>query len=626
METQLVLKLKLDRHQLTGLPQLQSRVKLEADGGVLVDINANVTPELIGQIEKAGGKIVSKVPGFNSVRALVPLGELETLATSADVKFIKRAAQARTGSIVSQGDLTHGANTARSIFGVTGAGIKIGVLSDSVDHLTNSQALGELPTNVTVLAGQEGSGQGEGTAMLEIIHDLAPDAKLYFATAFGSEAGFATNIIALRSAGCDIIVDDVFYTDESPFQDGIIAQAVNTVTADGALYFSSAGNGGNLNATTATAWEGDFVNGGTFTLTETNDGLIYSAALHDFGPQNFDRVLTANNAAVVNDITLFWADPLGASTNDYDLFVLDPTGTSVTDYSGDWQNGTQDPFEGCTCNANSRVVITKFQGNDRFLHLQVLANGSARLNISTGGNATGHSTATNAISVAAVNAAANYPNPFSGQNPTGPYPGLFTNGYANPTEWYSSDGPRRIFFQANGSPITPGNFSSTGGAIRQKPDIAAADGVSTSVPGFESFYGTSAAAPHAAAIAALLKSYNPGLTRDNIRSALVKTAVDINDPGFDGDSGAGIVMAVPALQYIFKLIPEIKSISLTNQTSVITWTGLTNQLYEVGYRTNLLQTDWINLSGPVNATNTTMTTVDAILTDPQRFYRVFLLP
>src|SRR5262249_27114529 len=146
-----------------------------------------------------------------------------------------------------------------------------------------------------------------------------------------------------------------------------------------------------------------------------------------------------------------------------------------------------------------------------------------------------HACATNAFCVAAVAASTSYPNPFSG-------------GTTNPVETFSSDGPRRVFFQANGTAITPSNFSSTGGAVRQKPDIAAADGVTTSVPGFYSFFGTSAAAPHAAAIAALLKSYNPALTPTQIRTALTNSALDIENPGFDQDSGSGIVMALQALQ------------------------------------------------------------------------------
>ena len=84
--------------------------------------------------------------------------------------------------------------------------------------LAQSQALGDLGP-VTILPGQAGTGD-EGTAMLEIIHDLAPGAQLFFATALGSITSFAQNIRDLRTAGCDIIVDDVFYFVESPFQDG----------------------------------------------------------------------------------------------------------------------------------------------------------------------------------------------------------------------------------------------------------------------------------------------------------------------------------------------------------------------------------------------------------------------
>jgi hypothetical protein len=77
---------------------------------------------------------------------------------------------------------------------------------------------------VQVVPGQAGSGD-EGTAMLEIVHDLAPGAQLYFATAVNSDASFAANILALKNTyGCDVIVDDVTYLAEGAFQDGPIAQ------------------------------------------------------------------------------------------------------------------------------------------------------------------------------------------------------------------------------------------------------------------------------------------------------------------------------------------------------------------------------------------------------------------
>ena len=75
-----------------------------------------------------------------------------------------------------------------------------------------------------------------------------------------------------------MIVDDVIYYDESPFQDGPIAQAVNDVTADGALYFSSAGNEGNTLDGTAGHYEGDFRGSGR-TVGK------FAGEAHDFDPR-----------------------------------------------------------------------------------------------------------------------------------------------------------------------------------------------------------------------------------------------------------------------------------------------------------------------------------------------------
>ncbi|PYJ06892.1 MAG: hypothetical protein DME25_05285, partial [Verrucomicrobia bacterium] len=251
MESQLIHALKIHRHQpfASGLTGLEPDVALEPDGRVLVDLKATVTPALLQRINEGGGQVTSSFAQFNAIRALVPLHQLERLAAAREVRFISRAAVAitDTGSVNSQGDVTHMASAARTGFGIAGAGVKVGVVSDSVDYLANSQASGDLD-GVTVLAGQGGFGTGEGTAMLEIIHDLAPTAQLFFATGSGGAASLAQNILNLRSNGCDIIVDDFRYANESPLQDGTIAQAVNTVTAGGALYFASAGNGGNLDA------------------------------------------------------------------------------------------------------------------------------------------------------------------------------------------------------------------------------------------------------------------------------------------------------------------------------------------------------------------------------------------
>jgi hypothetical protein len=145
-----------------------------------------------------------------------------------------------------------------------------------------------------VLPGQAGAGD-EGTAMLELIHDIAPGAQLYFATAIQPPVGcitcFAQNIRDLRAAGCDIIVDDVMYFVETPFQDGqgpgvssptnggVVTQAVNDVTAAGALYFSSAGNSGNINDGTSGVWEGNFSDGGA-TSAPLPAGNVHNSPRH----------------------------------------------------------------------------------------------------------------------------------------------------------------------------------------------------------------------------------------------------------------------------------------------------------------------------------------------------------
>ena len=507
--------------------RFKADAKVQADGRMLLDIDANVTPALLAEIQRVGGTVITSVPGFRSVRVLLPLQQVEPLAQRGDIRFIRRAVRARTktANVVTEGDVTHRTNTVRATSSAAGQGVKVGVLSDSVDHLTESQAKGELGS-VTVLPGQGGFPEaGEGTAMLELIHDLAPGAQLYFATVFGGVGSYAQNILDLRAAGCDIIVDDVGYFDESPFQDGPVAQAVNTVTAQGALYFSAAGNDGNKNDGTSGTWEGDFVSGGQTVPPLNGKG----GEVHSFGALTYDTVAESGRDWGAQ---LFWADPLGSSNNDYDLYVLDATGTNVLHSSTTSQTGGQDPYEDVDqVNVGERLVIVKVSGAARFLHMQV---GDGQLSISTNGAIFDHSGGANAIGVAAVPVSPSFPFPFTG-------------GTKNPVETFSSDGPRRMFYEPDGTPITPGNFLSTGGRVLQKPDLAAADGGATSVSGFKSFFGTSAAAPHAAAIAALLKSYNPALTPAQMRAALLAGCLDIEAPGIDQDSGAGLLDAVRVL-------------------------------------------------------------------------------
>jgi len=555
VDSQLIYAQRMEAGQpiADGIWAIETDVPYANDGHVIVDVTARRGSAVAARMRAVGIDVLSASSDGSAVRAHVELAQIEALAADDDVVFIQprqdaSISQQAVGNLIaptgqgsrsSEGDVTHLAFAARGTYHIDGTGIKIGVLSDGVRNLAASQARGDLGA-VTVIGDPNPcaatSTCDEGTAMLEIVHDLAPGAQLYFASAFVSITSFADNIRALRAAGCDIIVDDVFYFVETPFQDGqsaptqrnggVVIQAVNDVTADGALYFSSAGNSGNLDAGTSGTWEGDFADGGP-----TAAPIPTGNRLHSFGTQTFD-VLTA---ASTNPVNLYWTDPAGASSNDYDLFRLNAAGTAVLASSTNIQNGTQDPYEqvsGTGAAAGQRIVIVKkAAAAPRFLHL---GTNRGRLSIATAGETHGHSAAGPAYTVAATPAVGPFPQPFNS---------------SNQVETFSSDGPRRVFFQANGTPFTPGNVSATGGVLRQKPDITAADGVSvTGVGGFGSpFFGTSAAAPHAAAIAGLVKSANPALTPAQIRTILLSTAIDIQGAGVDRDSGAGIVMAQAAV-------------------------------------------------------------------------------
>jgi hypothetical protein len=497
-------------------------------------INARVTVTLLKQIEALGGTLIYTAPARQTVTANMPLAAIETLAANPNVFRIAAAPKVTTnaGSLTSQGYVSHKARETVNA-GHTGAGVKVGVLSDSVDFLAPLIGTGDLPAGTTVLPGQSGDpGTSEGTAMMEIVHDLAPGAQLFFATAFTSPESMADNIRALRAAGCDIIVDDVSWSNEGVFQDTTIAQAVNDVTADGALYFSSAGNNGNITNGNATAWEGDFADSGT-TVTVTKTYKLHAFA----AGQPFNVMLAPGQV-----VDLQWSDPFGGSGNDYDLFVLDPSGTTVLGSSTDVQDGTEDPIEEVDGSfpAGSLIVVGKtLDASVRALHVDMFFGDAPLLDATTGATF-GHNAAKSTVGTAAVfwNSARGGTRPFVG-------------GASNPTETFSSDGPRKIFFKPDGTEITPGNvlFGTNGGETLVQPAVAAADGVATRTPGFFPFYGTSAAAPHAAAIAALVKSARPDYTNAQILTAMLATTLDIRAPGIDPDSGHGIVMALEAVNY-----------------------------------------------------------------------------
>jgi hypothetical protein len=567
-----------------GSPQITSLAKTDNQGRVLVDILGDMS-KLSGRVESLGGTTVNMRRA--SARAWLDLNRLEELASDAAVRAIHPAFSGQTSQIdkpgdakrrtgtreervaavqaaaaalaehpiardtpnpfgdgvtsvgarTSEGDKAQGALHARNFFAVDGTGVNVGVLSDSDDFKEASITSGDLPAGTTTVPGEDGRpGTGEGTAMMEIVHDIAPGANLFFATAGNGPEEFADNIRTLRFVyHCDVIIDDFIYFFESPYEDDILAQAVNDVTADGAMYFSSASNAGNFDNGTSGTWEGDFKASGALAT------LPSGYTVHSFG----SGVISDRIEATGGPLYLHWSDPgtllNPASSNDYDLFVLDQDLRNIVIASTDTQDGTQLPFEFLNFGFGPglRVVVAAKPGAQTRAIRAVLFGGEFA--ISTPGSTYGHNSTVDGYGVAAVDVA----------EAAG---GEFVAGPTTPVELFSSDGPRRIFYRPDNTPINadkPGaTFASGGGSTRAKPDIAAADGVTTTLPsdsGLNPFFGTSAAAPHAGAIAGLLKGALPTKTPAQIRAAIVAGAIDIEATGADRNTGRGIVSAFNAL-------------------------------------------------------------------------------
>src|SRR5207302_952096 len=169
---------------------------------------------------------------------------LSSISALASVRSIKLPDYrvVRSGSVISAGDSLLLADKVRSQFaayGIDGSDIKVGVISDGVDH---RGSVGADLSTVTVNPDLPGSGD-EGTAMLEIVHDLAPGAQLYFSGPQTS-VDMIASINWLMSQGCSVIVDDLGFFGEPFFADGPVAQAAQNAVNNGVIYVSAAGNEG----------------------------------------------------------------------------------------------------------------------------------------------------------------------------------------------------------------------------------------------------------------------------------------------------------------------------------------------------------------------------------------------
>jgi hypothetical protein len=471
------------------------------------------------------------------------------------------------GFATSEGDEQLRAAKARAEFEVDGSGVKVGVLSDSFDQdltaptgAAEDVASGDLPgpgnpcghtAPVEVLedfASVESS--DEGRAMAQIVHDLAPGAALSFATAFTGETAFADNVRALAKAGADAIVDDVSYLAEPFFQEGPIAVAIAEVTAGDVTYFSAAGNNNLIDSkgNDIASWEAPAFRdsegcparivalGPTFNPNHCMDFDPEPSTLDDtFG------ITVPGSAALTVDLQ--WAEPWEGVTTDFDAFLLDSTGEKLLAVSVEENvKLTQRPLEILTWENNAgaakvQLVINRFAGEAPRLKFALLKEGSGTAATeypeSSGGDIVGptifgHNGAEAAVSTGAIrfNTKA-APEPFSSRGPVTHYYGPVKGGGAA---------------EELGSPN-----------VLAKPDVVATDGGANtffgSCVGSWRFFGTSASAPHAAAVAALELEAEPSADAAAVKKAQIEAAAPVGT--FPPQAvGSGLLDAVGALEQL----------------------------------------------------------------------------
>ncbi|MGB1562890.1 MAG: S8 family serine peptidase [Sinimarinibacterium flocculans] len=538
------------------------RMRFVANGEkalVSVEIAAAGDPaSLADQLVALGAQNVSRFGRLLSAR--VPVDRLNALAGNADVKFARPVlARTRIGSVQSQGDFALRAPLVRPpavANGLTGAGVEVGVLSDSYDCLGGESAdlaSGDIAAPVNVLKDLPGCSGAidEGRGMAQLIADVAPGSSQSFYTAFDGQADFANGILALAAGGADVIVDDVIYFAEPMFLDGIIAQAADQVVADGVPYFSSAGN------QAVRSYEAPYSAGDT--------GYYWgNGPYHDFGGTNgeFQSVFVRPGEDIWFwlqwDDAFFSADPgsPGAST-DVDIFLFDLDFNLVA--SGEVGNVGGDPVE------NLYFFNDDYYGNggeEFYLYIEIYEGpvpsrikyvdfGTSNtiyqyadvVPFTDSGTVYGKAAAAGAFAAGAA---------FFGNTPEcGTTPALL--------EGFSSHGGTPTLRQPDGTPITP--------VVRQKPDAVGPDGGNTTFFGsdtaftsatpecddsdsFPNFFGTSASAPHLAAVAALMLEKNPAATPAEVYDAMRSTASDMLVGGPDFASGFGYVHADAAIAQI----------------------------------------------------------------------------
>jgi uncharacterized repeat protein (TIGR01451 family) len=528
---------------VAGLSNDVLYVSPSGDIELLFHATAATGPSEEASLQALGATIVTRLalpPGLNlppvgMIQAWVPYEQVHAAAalpwvvavTPPDYGFNDPHPN---NPINSEGVALHRANLAHAA-GITGAGVTVGVISNGVTNLAAAQAVNELPA-VGVLAVGVGD---EGTAMLEIVHDMAPNAALMFHATGAGVMGHVNALNTLFAAGAHVITEDIAFDAQPAFQKGLAAVTAETIAAADTSVHSSAGNLGQNHAArvlaVGTGGGPDGVAGPFANCPYTPNNVV---AIAPGGDTTFDVILGATL------ITLQWSEPRAifptagqGGFTDVDLFVMDAALTRCLAASvGGQANGVGDTIEQIAIFApgtRAKIVVNVFGTSS--------AVAPPIIDLRWRGTQAGIDAPTRAGSL----------------NPDSNYIDLATsaaavNANTGLIEGFSSGGPVQLgstTICAGGAPGPCVGVAGPGLMTFPGPTWAAADGVSVSgVGGFGSpFFGTSAAAPHAAGCDALVRQAlgNPAAPAGLVKDILAGTAIDIVPPGIDNISGAGLL-------------------------------------------------------------------------------------
>jgi len=467
----------------------------EGDIRVTLVLDTEDHAPLVAQLEQIGVRVVSAYQ--DRVNVAVPMALVEAQLereepgaifeqlTELEHVIAVRLPEQRVpdrSDVDGEGVEIVGANTWHQA-GFTGQGLRVGILD--LGFAGHQSLLGtELPEQVPMQQfGWVDEEEVHGTACAEIVHEIAPEADLFFAWYDGSDAAMGEAVDWLRSQGVTIISHSVGSLtgprDGSEWE----ARFVDDLAAQGLVWVNSAGNQG------LGHYRGAFTD-------QDGDGI------HEFMPG--EELLPLPNNGYV-EVFLMWED-WTVVDRDYDLFLYDGSGNELAS-SQNVQSGQagQEPVEGVWAETGGEMLYALVKAYE----------GSQSLMID--------------IFVWPIDLPAPYAVPAYSICPPSDAVGSLTVGAVN--YWddslaeYSSQGP-----------ATDG---------RLKPDIAAPAGVSGATYGPDGFPGTSASCPHVAGAAALVWQAHPEFSRQQVVDYLLSNALDLGAPGLDTGFGYGRLQLPP---------------------------------------------------------------------------------